>query len=160
MTSPIEIKYLADHPAATPVLARWHHAQWGYLNPGGSEEKRIADFQHHLGKRQIPITFVALEGETVLGSASMIEQDMDTRPELHPWLSSVYVDTSRRGSGVGTALVRRVMEEARAIGVKTLYLFTPDRESFYAQLGWQTIEKTEYRGEIETIMKYEFTPNS
>ena len=56
------------------------------------------------------------------------------------------------GGGVGSALVRRVVEEARALGVKTLYLYTPDRERFYARTGWSVLERTEYMGVKVVIM--------
>ena len=71
----------------------------------------------------------------MVGSASLIAQDMDTRPELSPWLASVYVAAEHRRQGIGSALVRRVAQEAAALGVETLYLFTPDQEHFYARLG-------------------------
>jgi hypothetical protein len=36
--------------------------------------------------------------------------------------------------------------------LETLYLFTPDRESFYQNLGWQVLSKEEYRGAWVTVM--------
>jgi N-acetylglutamate synthase-like GNAT family acetyltransferase len=153
----MQIGYLADHPAFIPTLAQWHHAQWSYLSPGSTLERRTAHLQGQLGKMQIPTTFVAYnttetDAEIVIGSASLIAQDMDTRPELSPWLASVYVAAARRRQGIGSALVRRVVEEAAALNVKTLHLFTPDRESFYARLGWSVIERCTYRGYPQVVM--------
>ncbi len=153
MMSEPKILHLADFPDAIPILAKWHHSQWGYMNPGGSVEVRITSMQQHLQKERIPTTFVALEGERVLGSASLVEEDMDTRPDLRPWLASVYVDESLRGGGIGSALVQRVTEEARKIGETQLFLFTPDRESFYARMGWTTLERVHYRGEDVVLMR-------
>jgi N-acetylglutamate synthase-like GNAT family acetyltransferase len=48
--------------------------------------------------------------------------------------------------------VRRVAEEASSLGVKTLYLFTPDQERFYARLGWSAIERCTYRGYAQVVM--------
>jgi N-acetylglutamate synthase-like GNAT family acetyltransferase len=153
----MQIAYLADHPAFIPTLAQWHHAQWSYLSPGATLERRTAHLQGQLGKKQIPTTFVAYKTtkagtEIVVGSASLIAQDMDTRPELSPWLASVYVAAEHRRQGIGSALVRRVVEEAAALKVKRLYLFTPDRESFYARLGWSAIERCTYRGYPQVVM--------
>ena len=153
----MHIGYLADHPAFIPTLARWHYHQWNYLSPGDSIERRVEGLHKHLGKTQIPTTFVAYnpaEGgtETVIGSASLIAADMDTRPELSPWLASVYVDEQRRRQGIGSALVRRVAEEATALGAETLYLFTPDQERFYAGLGWVVVERCTYRGYPQVVM--------
>ncbi|MCI0529440.1 MAG: GNAT family N-acetyltransferase, partial [Nitrospira sp.] len=134
------------------TLAQWHHAEWSSLNPGDSVGRRIARLQSQKGRRQIPTTFIALRGETLLGSASLIAHDMDTRMGFSPWLASVYVAPEYRRSGVGSALVQRVVEEARALGVKLLYLFTTNKESFYARLGWSVLERTEYRGKPVVIM--------
>lgn len=153
----MQIGYLADHPAFIPTLARWHYTQWNYLSSGDSIDRRIARLQKHLGRKQIPTTFVAYKQaengiETVMGSASLIGQDMDTRPELSPWLASVYVAAEHRRQGIGSALVRRVSEEATALGVERLYLFTPDQERFYARLGWSKIGRCTYRGYPQVLM--------
>lgn len=149
----MHISYLAEHPHLIPALAGWHHAEWAHLNPGDTVEARISRMQKLLAKEQVPTAFVALQGETLLGSASLIDNDMDTRKDLQPWLASVYVAPEFRDRGVGSALVQRVVDEARALGIKTLYLFTPDRESLYARMGWKVIERTEYRGEQVVVME-------
>jgi N-acetylglutamate synthase-like GNAT family acetyltransferase len=77
---------------------------------------------------------------------------MDTRPKLSPWLASVYVAAEHRCQGIGSALVRRVVEEAAALDVQRLYLFTPDQERFYARLGWSVIERCTYRGYPQVVM--------
>jgi len=149
----MHISYLAEYSHLIPTLAKWHHAEWAHLNPGDTVEARISRMQRLLAKEQVPTAFVALEGETLLGSASLIDNDMDTRKDLRPWLASVYVAPEFRDRGVGSALVQRVVDEARALGVETLYLFTPDRESLYARMGWKVIERTEYRGEQVVVME-------
>jgi GNAT superfamily N-acetyltransferase len=53
-----------------------------------------------------------------MGSAAIIDSDMDTRPELTPWLASVFVAKEFRNQGVGSRLVEHVMEEVRKAGVK------------------------------------------
>jgi GNAT superfamily N-acetyltransferase len=167
----MQIDYLADHPHAITTLARWHHEQWKHLNPGTSIEQRIARLHTHLGKGQIPMTFVALcpsevrcsqpgipvtEREIFVGSASLIAQDMDTRPDLSPWLASVFVAPEYRRKGIGTALVRRVIQEAARLDTTRLYLFTtPDKQRFYARLGWSLIEHTRYRGYQQIVMVLE-----
>ena len=148
----MQIEYLADKAAFIPTLARWHHEEWGYLSPGGSVEQRVSKLQTHRGRQHIPTTFVALSEGMPLGSASLVAHDMDTRMDLSPWLASLYVTPEHRRRGVGTALVQRVLREAEALSVTTLYLFTPDREEFYTRLGWSLVERTEYRGQQVDIM--------
>jgi GNAT superfamily N-acetyltransferase len=141
-----------DHPELIPTLARWHHAQWSYLDVGLTAEQRASRLGAHLGRTQIPTTFVALSGKTLIGSASLIAQDMDTRMDLSPWLASVYVAPEHRRQGVGTALVQRVAQEAASLQVVEIYLFTPDKEQFYARRGWSVVERTLYRGYRVVVM--------
>lgn len=159
----MQIDYLADHPDAIPTLAHWHHEQWKHLDPVDTVEQRIVRLQAHLGKVQIPTTFVAMslsekrgpgvDRKDILGSASLIAHDMDTHPELSPWLASVFVAPELREQGIGTALVRRVIQEAETLEVLNLHLFTtPDKRGFYARLGWELIEHTRYRGYQQIVM--------
>jgi N-acetylglutamate synthase-like GNAT family acetyltransferase len=87
--------------------------------------------------------------------ASIIAADMTVRPELTPWLASVYVIPEARRRGVGSALVRRVMDEMDALGIDQLYLFTPDQVPFYRRLGWAPLERVRYRGKEMQVMVYE-----
>jgi GNAT superfamily N-acetyltransferase len=145
------IAYLADHPSYVPTLAAWHHVQWSYLDAGVSVEQRISRLEEH-GKRKVPTTLLAVSGGMLLGSASLIAHDMDTRMDLSPWLASVYVAQAYRRQGIGSALVRGVIQEAKDLGFAMLYLFTPDKERFYARMGWHVLERTVYRGYPETVM--------
>lgn len=147
----MRIDYLADHLTYVPILARWHYAQWSTLEPGLTVEQWEARLQSH-SRKQIPTTFIAYSGEILLGSASLIAHDMDTRMDLSPWLACVYVAPEHRRQGIGTALVQRVVQEVRALGGDTLHLFTPDKEAFYARLGWSVVERTQYRGHQVVVM--------
>jgi len=150
------IEYLADHPEALPTLARWQHDEWGHTNPGDTAEARRARLQSYSNRDRIPLTVVALENGEVLGSASLIAHDMETRMELSPWLASVFVGEPHRRKGIGAELVRRIMAEAGNIGVPLLYLYTVHSEKFYAALGWTLLEHTSYREQEIAIMT--FTP--
>ena len=145
------IVYLADHLSFAPTLAAWHHAQWRHLDVDVSVEQRSATLSRHTRDR-VPMTVIALSGETLLGSASLIAHDMDTRMNLSPWLASVYVTPAYRNRGLGSALVQRIADEARTLGFDRLYLFTPDKEHFYARLGWAVLERTVYRGYEQVVM--------
>jgi predicted N-acetyltransferase YhbS len=151
----MDIIDLADEPLHIPTLAKWHHDEWGYLNPNGSVEQRIEKMERYLSSGLIPSTFIAKEGVTVLGSAAIIENDMDTHPELSPWLASVFVAPEHRGNGIGSKLVNYILERARLEQLGTLYLFTPTKEQFYSRLGWSTNRKEKYRGVSVTIMDIE-----
>jgi N-acetylglutamate synthase-like GNAT family acetyltransferase len=148
------IEYLADHPDALTTLAQWQHAEWGHIRPGDTVEKRATRLRGWSNRDRIPLTVVALEGNEVLGSASLIEHDMETRMELTPWLAGVFVGEPYRRRGIGAQLVRRIMDEARKLKVPLLYLYTVHSEKFYAALGWELMERTSYRDQKIVIMTY------
>jgi N-acetylglutamate synthase-like GNAT family acetyltransferase len=54
--------------------------------------------------------------------------------------------------------VERAVQEARALGVSRLYLYTPGTGALYRRLGWSVVERTFYRelwGETEvTIIEF------
>jgi len=151
LTRKMQIINLKEVPGHLETLANWHHEQWSYLNPDRALAERIEKMQSHLTPEFIPTTFVAADQE-LFGSAAIIECDMDTRKELSPWLASVFVAPEFRRRGIGSKLVLHVMEKAKDNKIKTLHLYTPDREEFYKWLGWSKLEKTDYHGYPVTIM--------
>jgi N-acetylglutamate synthase-like GNAT family acetyltransferase len=153
LMSTCEVLPLRERPEAIEQLARWHYAQWGHWNPAHNVERRIERFHDHLQSGRIPQTFVAVQGNVLWGSASLIEADLASHSHLSPWLASVYVDSPFRNRGVGTALVKSVEQEARRLGVPRLHLFTPDKAAFYARLGWEAIESTHWGATPVTIMQ-------
>lgn len=152
----MQIGYLADHQEFIPALARWHHQEWAYLRPGDSVEARIARLRDACGYKEIPTVVIAFSDFTLLGSAMLVVHDMDTRVDLSPWLAGVFVSPEHRQHGIGAALVQRVTDDARALGVQRLYLYTPSTEQFYSRLGWSVVEHTGYRGVNVVAMSYDF----
>lgn len=150
----VKIEYLSDRPEFLSTLAQWHYEEWSALRPGDSVEARIVRLRGWSGRGGIPLTVIALSDNELLGSASLIEHDMDDRPELTPWLAGVFVAPEHRRKGTGTTLVRRVMDEARALQVSKLYLHTADSTAFYGSLGWSLAEETCYRGKEVSIMSF------
>ena len=148
----MKIDYLADHPQFLPKLAQWQHDEWGHLRPGDSVERRLARLQSYSQRGGIPLTVVAHENGELLGSASLVRNDMESRPELTPWLAGVFVTPAHRRRGVGAELVRHIMAEAAALNVPLLFLYTVHSETFYASLGWSLQEHTAYREQNVAIM--------
>ena len=55
-------------------------------------------------------------------------------------ISSLAVDEATHGRGVGRQLVERLIEEARALGLKTVFALTL-QELFFHRLGFRTVSK-------------------
>lgn len=147
-----KIEYLADHAGAIPTLAQWHQDEWQTVTPHLTIADRMAGFRLRMRRLEVPTGFVALLNEAVVGMACLVSHDMETRPELTPWLATVLVAPDCRGRGIGSALSERVVAEGRALAFPSLYLVTFDKTSFYARLGWNNLEQTEYLGLPATIM--------
>lgn len=156
----MHIDYLADHPHLIPELAVLHFAQWGHYRPAQSLEERTRKLEAACGRGGVPSVVVALEGGALCGSAMLIANDMDTRPDLTPWLAGVYVVEACRGKGVASALVARIEDEAALVGVERLYLYTPDAMDLYAGLGWIAEERCEYLSQAVTIMSKHIRPQA
>ncbi len=152
----MEIKFLADCPQYLLTIASWVFNQWGYLSPGSTLNGVIAKFRAHLNRARLPLTLVGLGDEGApIATASLVRHDMRTRPELTPWLAGVFVVPEHRQRGLGSQIVEATQQVAAELGINKLYLFTPDREAFYARLGWHSLERTNFRGEDIVIMTRE-----
>jgi predicted N-acetyltransferase YhbS len=152
VTTPCTIVPLAARPDLVPLIAEWGHATWGHLRSGDTPAKRAERLKRHLQADAVPSTIVALDAAGVpVGSAALLAHDIDGDPR-GPWLASVYVVPERRGEGFGKAVVGAIEASAARAGIDLLYLFTPDKMSFYAALGWAAVETLDYRGEHITVM--------
>ena len=139
------VEYLADRREFITTVARWLQAEWGHLRPNETVRDRAERLDQTCGHHEIPTTLVAIDGDQPVGCASLIEHDMLTRPELSPWLAEVFVPSEYRCRGIGAVLVKRVIQEARSLGVPRIYLYTPGSGTLYLGLGWSVVERTFYR---------------
>ena len=154
----IRIAYLVEHREQIPQIARWFHDEWADLNPGcdlAEVERRIVE---RARKGAIPLALLAFSGDELIGTVCLKINDLDTRPDLTPWLAGLYVKAERRGQGVGRLLVDAIEHEARALGVAELHLYTPLSEAFYQALGWHTEAHLDYHGHSVALMRKHLHP--
>jgi GNAT superfamily N-acetyltransferase len=154
----ITTDYLADQPQFIPEIASWYFREWGHLRPGDSVERRIERVTQAAGHRRIPTVMVASQEGRLLGSAMLVANDMDIRPELTPWLAGVFTAPKERRKGVAALLIQRVVEEARNAGFPKLYLYTFNAQDYYGRLGWKVHENTCYLGHEVTVMDFTLMP--
>lgn len=148
----LRLTYLADHPEAGRPLAEWHCREWGHLLPGWTEADAAAELATHTGRRTAPTTVLAWAGDRLVGSASLLLEDMPGTEAWSPWLASVFVAPGHRGRSIGATLVDRVVADAGLLGFPALYLFTTEAEAWYAPRGWRTRERLVYAGRPAVIM--------
>ncbi len=154
----VSIAYLADYPQNLPTVANWVYTEWGHHNPAWTVQDYEAAFQKLLNRDTFPLTMIALWDGLPAGTASIFVQDMDIHPELSPWLAAVYVPADHRNKGIGSKLVGAIEKIAGSLRISRLYLWTPDKEHFYSQLGWAVIERPLYLRQKVVLMTKAILP--
>jgi len=153
----VEIFPLADKKEFIAELAELHHAEWKHLNHSLTLEGRAEATAEAAGREGIPSIFIAVSGNQLAGSAALVQNDMDTKPELTPWLAAVYVKEAFRHQGVATDLIARCEAEAARSNAKTWYLYTEFASRLYEKLGWLHLERCDYKGVTVDVMYKKIT---
>lgn len=139
----MRIEAIGRHPQYVTALAMRHHAEWGALYDDWTLQAATDELVDHATRNSLPTTLLLLDGETLLGSVSLLLEDAPALQDRgSPWLGSLYVLPDARGRGGGRALVDAAVTQAAQEGVSLLRLFTLWHEDFYASLGWQVEERT------------------
>jgi GNAT superfamily N-acetyltransferase len=151
---------LASRPQATHTLARYHYSEWEALYPDDTVASFAEDLSRAPGSTGLPTTWILTAGEQVVGSVSLLDDDLDTDPRLSPWLANLWAHRDWRGRGLGKRLVLHACEQAAIFGFTTLYLYTPEHAAFYAGLGWRQLQSTLKNDVPITIMRYSLAPKA
>ena len=146
------ISLLADLPHLSEKLVGPYIDEWRSISPDETADDRAARFRSYMNRDQLPIAWVAADGDEAMGIAALREYDLPGREDLTPWLATVFVRPEFRGRGVASALCRRVEAGARRLGIAQLYLFTVDKQQLYRKLGWGPLGDGEWKGHQVEIM--------
>jgi N-acetylglutamate synthase-like GNAT family acetyltransferase len=140
-----------DRPDLVPIVAEWLWRE--FWQPGGftleQTRKSVAASLTRLG---LPQCFVLLIDGKPIGTASLAASDLEERPDLTPWLASVFIIPEARGRSLVTHLIEAVEAECRAASVPTLWLFTNTAERVYARAGWHSVETVRRQNKPSVIL--------
>lgn len=133
-------------------IARWLNEEWG--TERGFSLADTLEWCLDVAEARHEALFGALAGRTLVGTALLVGRDLESEPELGPWLSGLYVAPAHRGRTVGASLVAAVEEAARAGGHQRLYLHcrAGPLERYYRDLGWQPAKAIEVDGRPFAVM--------
>ncbi len=102
----------------------------------------VGRLQENMAPEPIPFALVAHDGETFLGTASVIVSDLEDLPHYTPWVAAVWVEPEYRQRQIGRTLVARAAGNAFDLGIGCVYLCAPKiRRNFYLRQGWEPIEE-------------------
>jgi GNAT superfamily N-acetyltransferase len=161
----IAIDYLANYPEFLDALAQLSWKEWQeiYQQREQTLEDCLKNYRERTNTDRLPLTLVAVRAglavncRELVGMVSLKYHDMDTRPDLDPWLGGLLVLPEWRNHGVGTMLMNRATEEARRLKVPRLYLWTHSAEGLYRKLGWQVVERSDYFGKEAVVMQVDLS---
>ncbi len=109
----------ADRPDLVPLVAGWlWDAFW--RSYGCTLQQVLDDVGGAVARVGPPQCFVLLQAGQPVGTASLAAKDLDTRPDLTPWLAGVWVAPDARGRGHATRLIRAVEAACRAAALPEL----------------------------------------
>jgi predicted N-acetyltransferase YhbS len=148
----MHIGHLADHAAAIPTLARWFRDKWPehYASHTLAEVER--EFSQGCSRERLPIVLVAFCDDRLAGTIAIRERALDSQPE-GPGLGGLYVIPIERARGLGSALVRAGVDEAKRLGHSTVYTGTSVAQGLLRRLGWLEVRTVLHGGEDVTLFR-------
>lgn len=148
-----KIVYLADHRELVTTCATWA----GKYNSSYTLDKRIVSFGQHCNKDRLPLTILALNHENIPMGMSSLRPNDGIRPDLSPWLGSVYVEPAFRNNGIAAQLVQKIHSIAQELGFGRIYLLTYEDTlpAWYSRLGWTEIGKDVCHENPVSVMQIE-----
>lgn len=136
----VRIDHLFEHSQHLRLVATWIYEEFWRGRAGYSVEGFEALLRQAGDPDRIPLSLLAiLDGEPA-GTVNLIESDSPRHPHLHPWLAAPSVGPAHRRQGVGGALCRALVSDARRLGFTEVFLGT-DVPGFYAALGAELHEQ-------------------
>jgi N-acetylglutamate synthase-like GNAT family acetyltransferase len=130
---------MIDYATDVPRIASWFFEQWRPLYTEeslASVERRIRTW---LTRNQIPTALVAVSEKEVIGTVALKTWELPGL-DFGPWLAGLFVVPEQRRRGIGALLVAAAEQQASALGVRQLHLYTPASEDFYERLGWMVVD--------------------
>ena len=143
-----------------PLYAAPQHAEqvidwlWQAFGDGLSRDFFASVVTYSQTPGALPLTFIATEGEQLLGTVGLWRCDLITRQDLYPWLAALYVDEAARGQGLAGTLQHHVQRYAAENGHRELHLWSACRD-FYERYGWNYIgDGLEYPDKTVHLYRY------
>ena len=110
------------HYHGIDTVADWVYSEWGHLTPGNSLSATRERLETRLVDALVPSLFIIEADGVPAATASLVDDDLTLRPELGPWVASVYVAPAFRGAGLASTLLER---RARVVADPAVVLVQP-----------------------------------
>lgn len=139
------IELLGADAVLIDTVIGWHWHEWSDEHDDANFDEWRARLRNRTNHDRVPFTLVAHHDDEPVGCLSVCDDDLDERfADQGPWLSGMLVIGRARNLGVGRALVRAAEEQARAVGLRELWLHTGEAGPFYERCGWSYLLRKEH----------------
>ena len=160
----IEIEYLVDVPYYLSIVATWVFHEW--CSEDGRPGQVVPDTSRGLSRGLLPLTLVAVKYGASVGVISLKLDERLTRPDLFPWLGSLYVVPEPRGVGIGMLLVRPEIIHCAGTGRRHFFGFTDSLATYRSsRVGLYRIRNvigtkrtSSYTGRVSCLREYHTVP--
>jgi predicted N-acetyltransferase YhbS len=132
------------------MCARWRASAFSVLEVSFEQELRSIELFASDQNRGVALVAKA-DGEPV-GTCLLVESEIEPNHDVSPWLAGLFVAPEHRRKGAGATLVRAIEDEARQREFSRLYLYTSDAVGFYKSLGWEVLDRTNWKGLDTALM--------
>jgi len=153
--SRLTLDFLDGNSEEAAELARIHAGEWQHLYRDWDSEKARAEFRDQKMDGSFPCTLVLRDDRRLIGSVSVVARDCEARPDLGPWLASLYVLPGERRQGHGSRLVEAAIELAGRNNAGCLHVFTESAEKLFLRHGFVPLAKAVTHGNAVTILRRE-----
>lgn len=121
-------------------ICEWNYNWWG-VRDGKSYDEVRCNLEHSLNSDRLPQTYIAVIDDVPVGMYQFaMADDLESRPDIYPWLINVYVDENYRGKNICRILMNSVNDNAKKANLKELFLYT-SHVGLYEKFGWQFVEE-------------------
>lgn len=133
----VQIVNLADRMEYLEEVSEWFWHEWGKYQ---TKENMKYTTIHTTQQDRVPLTYIALSGDRLVGTVAIWTNDLRCRQDLFPWMTNLFVREDMRIHGVDILLQNRIIEVVQLLGIKKLYLISTDDNEYYEKTGWTFME--------------------
>ncbi|MBR2224140.1 MAG: GNAT family N-acetyltransferase [Christensenellaceae bacterium] len=95
--------------------------------------------------------FIAMDGEKIIGMATLMKTDYYPLPEIYPWVSTIFVAEEYRGQRISGKLIDFVNAYAKELGFNRTYIPT-EYIGLYEKFGYSYLKDiVNYGGDTDRL---------
>ncbi|MCL2439017.1 MAG: GNAT family N-acetyltransferase [Alphaproteobacteria bacterium] len=157
MMKNLKVVNLADYPQYIEEVSTLVWKEWNEQN-GIPLSEIIYRTKNCIRKDRAAQTWILLDGDTLVGTTSIWNNDLNGRQDLTPWIACLYIKPEYRRTKLVwkhmTDLQTTIMSAIKKLGYDKAYCIT-DHIGLYEKLGWEFLEMAPLKG--KTTRVYEFS---